>query len=104
MSEIKKNAELVCITPDGFSIYRKPNSVGGHEYWSDETAPGVMIWDTSITYETSFLCAALVETLKMSSNEGIKYPLNFGGVDIIISTRKSDDQENAEVYEESEEV
>lgn len=104
MSNIKKNAELVCITPDGFSIYRKPNSVGGHEYWSDETASGVMIWDTSITYETSFLCASLVEMLKMSSNEGIKYPINFGGVDIIIMTRKSEDQEFTEAVEQSEEV
>lgn len=42
-------------TERGHTIFREPNGVGGHRYWSDEIGGGVMVWDT---------CLAAPETLR----------------------------------------
>lgn len=47
-------------TPQGYTIFREPNGVGGHRYWSDEIGGGVMVWDTSLVApETLRTCLAL---------------------------------------------
>lgn len=35
-------------TARGYTIWREPNGVGGHRYWSDAIGGGAMIWDTCI--------------------------------------------------------
>lgn len=41
-----ESLEKVVELQNGTSIYREPNEVGGHRYWSDSIGGGVMIWDT----------------------------------------------------------
>jgi len=41
-----------------YSLYRKPNGVGGFVYMSDEIPPGVVVWDTALC-SASALVAAL---------------------------------------------
>lgn len=43
-----ESLEKVVELQNGTSIYREPNEVGGHRYWSDSIGGGVMIWDTSL--------------------------------------------------------
>lgn len=43
-----ENLEKVVELPDGTYIYREPNGVGGHRYWSDAIGGGVVIWDTAL--------------------------------------------------------
>jgi len=35
-------------TAQGYTIWREPNSIGGHRYWSDSIGGGVVVWDTSM--------------------------------------------------------
>ena len=55
-----RKIEEVCLLPNGCTLYREPNEVGGHRYWSDEVGGGVFLWDTSIV-DSSSLLAAIVE-------------------------------------------
>lgn len=44
----------------GYTIFREPNEVGGHRYWSDEVGGGVVAWDTSlVSTETLAACVAI---------------------------------------------
>lgn len=45
--------------PNGYTLYREPNEVGGYRYWSDEVGGGVGVWDTSLV-DASTLMAAIV--------------------------------------------
>lgn len=51
--------EVVGPLPNGCTLYREPNEVGGHRYWSDEVGGGVGVWDTCLV-DSSTLLAALV--------------------------------------------
>ena len=53
-------AEEVGRLPNGATLYREPNEVGGHRYWSDEIGGGVCVWDTSLVTDATLL-AAIVE-------------------------------------------
>lgn len=46
---------------NGVCLYRKPNTAGGHTYYTDECGAMSEIWDTCLTNETSLLAALLVE-------------------------------------------
>lgn len=60
-SEVQEGKlEEVCQLPNGSTLYREPNEVGGHRYWSDEVGGGVMAWDTCLVGRGTLL-AALVE-------------------------------------------
>ena len=50
----------VCRLPNGCTLYREENGVGGHRYWTDEVGGGVMLWDTCLV-DSSTLLAAIVE-------------------------------------------
>lgn len=46
---IRKSSELIWWCQSGNnSLYREPNEVGGHRWWSDEVGGGVVVWDTSL--------------------------------------------------------
>lgn len=49
MTEIEMT--IVYTFPNGLSIYRKSNGVGGHTYFSDEIGGGVFVWDTCLVSE-----------------------------------------------------
>jgi hypothetical protein len=53
-------SDVVCRLPNGCTLYRETNGVGGHRYWSDEIGGGVMLWDTCLV-DVSTLLAAIVE-------------------------------------------
>lgn len=57
--------KIVCPLPNGFTLYREPNEVGGYRYWSDEVGGGVMVWDTCLTASGTLL-AAIVEEERRS--------------------------------------
>lgn len=52
--------KVVCRLPNACTLYREPNGVGGHRYWSDEVGGGVMLWDTCLVAPET-LMAAMVE-------------------------------------------
>lgn len=71
----------ICRLPNGCTLYRKENAVGGHRYWSDEVGGGVVIWDTSLV-AASTLMAAIVEEMREQHREGVMLqtdPLRVGG-------------------------
>lgn len=61
----------ICTLPNGSTLYREENGVGGHRYWSDEIGGGVMLWDTCLV-DTSTLLAAIVEEQRRSKEEYVK--------------------------------
>lgn len=44
-----------------YTIYVKPNGIGGRTYWSDEIGGGVMIWDTSLVHVATLVEAIAAE-------------------------------------------
>jgi len=46
---------------NGCHLYRKPNQVGGHVYFSDEVGGGVHVWDTALVDEGTLLAALCCE-------------------------------------------
>jgi hypothetical protein len=53
--------EEVARLPNGSTLYREPNEVGGHRYWSDEIGGGVCVWDTCLVDRATLLAALLEE-------------------------------------------
>jgi hypothetical protein len=51
----------VCSLPNGYMLYREPNEVGGHRYWSDEVGGGVCVWDTCLVDSSTLLMAIAEE-------------------------------------------
>lgn len=47
--------------PHGAHLYRKPNGVGGHEYFTDECGVMSFIWDTCIAHRSTLMAALLIE-------------------------------------------
>lgn len=64
------NTKIICPLPNGATLYREENGVGGHRYWSDEVGGGVCIWDTCLT-DKSTLLAAIVEEQRREREEFI---------------------------------
>ena len=40
--------EVIGTTPQGYTIWKESNGVGGHRYWSDAIGGGVCVWDTCL--------------------------------------------------------
>lgn len=52
--------------PNGCTLYREPNEVGGHRYWSDEVGGGVVVWDTCLVGQDTLLAAIVEEQRRMT--------------------------------------
>ena len=63
-----KPTEELCRLPNGYTLYRTPNEVGGYRYASDEIGGGVCVWDTSLVDESTLL-AALTEEARRIRDE-----------------------------------
>jgi hypothetical protein len=46
----------------GNTLFVEPNGVGGHRYWSDEIACGVLVWDTALVSPEMLRLALTAET------------------------------------------
>ena len=57
----EEQAEEVGPLPNGYTLYRKPNGVGGHVYYSHEIGGGVVLWDTCLGASSSLLAAIVAE-------------------------------------------
>lgn len=55
------NVEGLGYTPNGAHLFREPNGVGGHIYYSDEIGGGTTVWDTSLVDEGTLLSAMVCE-------------------------------------------
>ena len=53
--------EVVGQLPNGCTLYREVNEVGGHRYWSDEIGGGVVVWDTCLVASDTLLAAVVEE-------------------------------------------
>lgn len=61
--------------PNGATLYREPNEVGGHRYWSDEIGGGVVVWDTSLVDAGSLLAVLTQEVRReMDEKKGLRKP------------------------------
>ena len=49
--------EEVCTLPNGYTLFREPNGIGGYTYYSNEINGGVFVWDTSVVDPTTLLTA-----------------------------------------------
>ena len=49
--------ELVGTTPEGFGLFRKEEPHGGYSYWTDEIAPGIMVYDQALTNVVTLFAA-----------------------------------------------
>lgn len=72
-NENKKKLEEVCDLPNGYTLYRKANGVGGHTYLSDEVGGGAFVWDTCLV-DSSTLLAAILEETRAVVAEKRSYP------------------------------
>ena len=66
----EKWEDLGCL-PNGAHLFRKPNTAGGHTYYSDEIGGGVKVWDTCLISESTLLTAIICEHYRkyMESNQ-----------------------------------
>ena len=71
---MKNNVEDLGALPTGYHLYRKPNKVGGHIYYSDEIGGGVVVWDTCVVDESTLLTAIVCE----KHRKYLEYMLNKG--------------------------
>jgi len=55
--------------PGGYHLFRKPNEVGGHIYYSDEVGGGVHVWDTAVVAESTLLAAIVAEHKRQFEEE-----------------------------------
>ena len=60
--------DVVCRLPNGCTLYRETNGVGGHRYWSDGVGGGVCVWDTC-RVDPGTLLAAIVEEQRREREE-----------------------------------
>ncbi|WP_371346040.1 hypothetical protein [Ancylobacter sp. IITR112] len=56
-------------TPSGYTIYRQPNGVGGHSYWSDEIGGGVHVWDTCLVGDETLRACLEIEASRIASED-----------------------------------
>ena len=55
------NVEELGRLPNGATLFRKVNEVGGHVYFSDEVGGGVHVWDTCLVAQSTLLFAMAKE-------------------------------------------
>ena len=51
--------------PNGCTLFRRANRVGGHRYFSDEIGGGVDVWDTCLVAESTLLAAIVAEQSRL---------------------------------------
>ncbi len=51
-------------TSRGYTLFRCPNEVGGHTYWSDEVGDGILVWDTCLVDAETLRLALAIEAGK----------------------------------------
>ena len=49
--EILDEMEDLGLLPHGAHLYRKPNGVGGHVYYTDECGVMSFVWDTCVAHQ-----------------------------------------------------
>lgn len=57
--------EALGLMSNGYVLYREPNGVGGHRYFSEEVGGGVVIWDTCLVSKESLLAAIEAEEKRL---------------------------------------
>ena len=60
-SEILDGMEDLGLLPHGAHLYRKPNTAGGHTYYSDECGVMSFVWDTCLAHRSTLIAALLAE-------------------------------------------
>ncbi len=60
-SEIFDGMEDLGLLPNGAHLYRKPNGVGGHSYYTDECGLMSFVWDTCLVHRSTVMAALLYE-------------------------------------------
>jgi hypothetical protein len=66
--------EVLCQLPNGSTLYREDNGVGGHRYISDEVGGGVCVWDTCLVASATLL-AALTEDARWRYEQLRRYTI-----------------------------
>lgn len=61
--------EYVGTTSRGYTIFRQPNGVGGHLYWSDEIGGGVRVWDTCLVADETLKACLAIEAGELPSSK-----------------------------------
>ncbi len=64
---------------NGTHLYRKPNTAGGHTYYTDECGAMSEVWDTCLTNETTLLAALLAERQRKYLEQISKLGKTIGG-------------------------
>lgn len=54
--------EEICELPNGCTLFRKPDEVGGFNYYSDEIGGGVHVWNTSLVSPQTLMTAIIEES------------------------------------------
>lgn len=69
MNKVKKLPVTGYTTlPNGCTIFWEQNEVGGRRYYSDECGITSLVWDTSITDESTLLAAMTQEAIISINN------------------------------------
>jgi len=61
LCEEGRRMEEVGLLPNGSTLFRRKNEVGGYIYYSDEIGGGVGVWDTALVDESTLLAAIVAE-------------------------------------------
>ena len=78
-SEIFDGMEDLGLLPNGAHLYRKPNTAGGHTYYSDECGVMAMIWDTCIAHRSTVMAALLYEEHHIRKEQEAKRQKTISG-------------------------
>ncbi len=78
-SEILDGIEDLGLMPNGAHLYRKPNTAGGHTYYTDECGVMAMIWDTCLAHRSSVLAALLYEEHHIRKEQEAKREQSISG-------------------------
>jgi len=55
--------------PNGSTLFRRKNEVGGYIYYSDEIGGGVVVWDTTLVDRWTLLSAYFAELRRMGEEK-----------------------------------
>lgn len=72
VSEPENDLQLVGETERGYEVFREPNRVGGHTYWSTEVGNGVVVWDTSLVSRGTLQLALNLEDARHAEEQSGK--------------------------------
>jgi len=78
-SEILDGIEDLGLMPNGAHLYRKPNTAGGHTYYTDECGVMAMIWDTCLAHRSTVMAALLYEEHHIRKEQEAKRKQSISG-------------------------